>query len=166
MPSGSQDRFNEYNKRFSAAAIISNSSRIEQDSARRPCRSSCRRRQEDEEEKRRVPHHTRGAPRRRGITQRAPAVSSFLRSVYNVLSTRVASLLAFRCIINDRLALCTTAHTSAPSLRRSVKAGQRDFSFSLPPRFAISPVSPSRSTSVSWMHSDFLCGLSSSTRCI
>lgn len=39
-PSGSQDRFNEYNKRFNGATIISNSSRIEKDSARRPCRSS------------------------------------------------------------------------------------------------------------------------------
>lgn len=114
------------------------------------------------------PHHTRGAPERRGITQRAPAVTSFLRSVYNVLSTRVASLLAFRCIINDRLALCTTAHTSAPSLRQPAcgakgrSKGISLFRFLLRCPASLSHLLFSRSTSVSGMHSDFLCGLSSS----
>lgn len=60
MLSGSQDRFNEYNKRFNGAAIISNSSRIEKDSARRPCRSSCRRGKEYERGKRTgAPPHAR-----------------------------------------------------------------------------------------------------------
>lgn len=42
----------------------------------------------------------------------APAVTSFLPTVYNVLSTRVASLLAFRCIINEQLALRRGSHFS------------------------------------------------------
>lgn len=53
------------------------------------------------------------SPKGRGITQRtARAVTSFLRTVYNVLSTRVASFLAFRCIINEHVSPCTVAHTS------------------------------------------------------
>lgn len=46
----------------------------------------------------------------------AQAVTSFLRTVYNVLSTRVASFLAFRCIINEQLALAPwlTPLTTSP----------------------------------------------------
>lgn len=43
------------------------------------------------------------------------AVTSFLRTVYNVLSTRVASFLAFRCIINEQLALAPWLTPLAPS---------------------------------------------------
>lgn len=164
------------------AAIISNSSRVEKDFssrafARRPCRSLGRKQDEEAGKGGRGPHHTRGTPGRRGITQRAPAVTSFLRSVYNVLSTRVASLLAFRCIINDRLALHHGSHLCPLylSLYGDLRRGlRRDFFrlsllsllllslfllvFVLLSSSSSSPaslISPSRPTSVSWMHSDF-----------
>lgn len=76
----------------------------------------------------------------------APAVTSFLQSVYNVLSTRVASLLAFRCIINEQVSPAPWLTPLAPSFLR-VKGVCACYSFGWQPLFLTAdPADPSSSS--------------------
>lgn len=68
----------------------------------------------------------------------------FCPHVYNVLSTRVASFLAFRCIINDRLATLK-AHTSSKTLGHSCALHLPNSSSTFAP-FTLIPFSPTSHT--------------------